>query len=306
MVSVVTGGAGYIGGHLVDALLQQGNQVLVLDDLSSGNYINSMAKFQRIDLRSQSPKLESCDTMYHLAANPDVRTSMENIEEHFERDVKATLNALESARKSDCKFFIFFSSSTVYGEAKTPTPETAETNPISNYGLFKLMGEEMTRFYSQNYGITALSLRLANITGGRVSHGVVIDFIKKLMKDPTTLEILGNGKQRKSYLHVSDLIQAVLFLKDRHRRGYDYFNVGNEDWITVDEIASIVEEEMGLRPVHVYRDADNGRGWKGDVRLMLLDISKIKSLGWAPTLSSREVIRRATREALRLLGYEKV
>ncbi|AWR99323.1 NAD-dependent epimerase/dehydratase family protein [Metallosphaera hakonensis] len=302
---VVTGGAGYIGGHLVDRLVESGADVVVIDDLSYGKYVNSRAKFLKFDLRLGFPMIEECDTVYHLAANPDVRTSMENVEEHFERDVKVTLNTLEMARRSDCSYFIFFSSSTVYGEAKIPTSEREETNPISNYGLFKLMGEDMVKFYSLNYGISALSLRLANITGGRVSHGVVVDFVRKLMKDPNVLEILGNGKQRKSYLYIDELIAAVLLLREKFKGRYDFYNVGNRDWVTVEEIASIVEEEMGLKPVHKYLDNGDGRGWKGDVRLMLLDISKIEAVGWKPTLSSREVVRRATRDVLRLLGYAK-
>ncbi|QKQ99962.1 NAD-dependent epimerase/dehydratase family protein [Metallosphaera tengchongensis] len=305
MSQVVTGGAGYIGGHLVDKLLDLGKEVISIDDLSFGNYINPKSRFFRTDLRVTFPKVEECDTVFHLAANPDVRTSMENIEDHFERDVKVSLNALEMARVSDCKFFIFFSSSTVYGEAPVPTSEDVETRPISNYGLFKLMGEQMVKFYSDNYGLKAVSLRLANITGGRVSHGVVIDFIKKLLRNPNELEILGNGKQRKSYLYVEDLIDAILLLQNKSIDKYNFYNVGNEDWITVEEIAQIVEDKMNLRPVHRYLDSGDGRGWKGDVRFMLLDISKIKALGWKPKLSSKEVVLRATEDALRLLNYAK-
>ncbi|MEM4074929.1 MAG: NAD-dependent epimerase/dehydratase family protein [Metallosphaera sp.] len=303
MVDVVTGGAGYIGGHLVDKLVSLGRDVIVIDDLSYGRYLNPSVKFEKTDLRSGHPIIEECGTVFHLAANPDVKTSMENVEEHFERDVKVTLNALEMARKSDCRSFFFFSSSTVYGEAKVPTPETEELKPISNYGLFKLMGEQMVQFYSRNYDLISVSLRLANITGGRTSHGVIIDFIKKLMKNPTELEILGNGKQKKSYLHVQDLIDAILLLEERNKEPYNDFNVGNDDWITVEEIARTVESEMKLNPVHRYIDSGDGRGWKGDVRFMLLDITKIKSLGWRPTLTSRQAVQRATQEALKLLGY---
>lgn len=296
---MVTGGAGYIGGHLIDALIESGEEVISIDDFSFGNYVNPKAITIKFDLRKGFPEIPRESVIYHLAANPDVRTSMIDVNEHFERDVKVTLNVLEMARKFDAKEIVFFSSSTVYGEAqKLPTPELAELKPISNYGLFKLIGESMVEFYARNYGIRGVSLRLVNIVGGRQSHGVIVDFIKKLRKTPTTLEILGNGKQRKSYLYIKDLIDAVFTLVNNFRGVYDVYNVGNDDWITVDEIAKIVEEEMGLSPTHVYKDEGGGRGWRGDVRFMLLDISKIKSLGWLPKYSSKEAVRMAVRDVL--------
>jgi Nucleoside-diphosphate-sugar epimerases len=212
---------------------------------------------------------------------------------------------LEAARRSDASFFLFASSSTVYGEAdKLPTPEDHPKRPISFYGLFKQVGEEMVEFYSRNYGIRAVSLRFANVTGGRVSHGVVVDFVRKLLRNKEELEILGNGKQRKSYLYIKDLIEAVFVLLEKFRGVYDAFNVGNLDWVTVDEIARIVEEEMGLKPRHVYKDFGEGRGWAGDVRFMLLDISKITNLGWRPRYGSAEAVRLAVRDVLRSLNVE--
>ncbi|MUM65591.1 NAD-dependent epimerase/dehydratase family protein [Acidianus infernus] len=298
MTSVVTGGAGYIGGHLVDHLIENGEDVISIDDYSSGSYVNEKAQNIKLDLRIAYPTIPKEAIIYHLAANPDVKTSMENIYEHFERDVKVTLNVMEMARKYDAKMVIFFSSSTVYGEGKIPTTEFDEIKPISNYGLFKVLGEEILKFYTRNYGIRGISLRLANITGGRISHGVVIDFIKKLRKNKEVLEILGNGKQSKSYLYITDLLSAVDVIVKYFKGLYDTFNIGNDDWVTVDEIARIVEEEMGLSPKHVYVDAGEGRGWKGDVRFMLLDTSKIKSFGWLPKYSSAQAVRLAVRDAL--------
>ncbi|AAK40511.1 NAD-dependent epimerase/dehydratase family protein [Saccharolobus solfataricus] len=308
---IVTGGAGYIGGHLVDYLISKNLEVIVIDDLSYGKYRNEKAKFVMFDLRQNMgelvEKLEKNPIIYHLAANPDVRTSMINVEEHFERDVKVTLNVMELARRVDAEKVIFTSSSTVYGEtSKIPTPESEELKPISNYGLFKLLCENIVKYYAEQYGIKSISTRLANITGGRVSHGVVIDFIKKLKDNPNLLEILGNGKQRKSYLYIDDLIEAFVMLEKKVNRIYDVFNIGNNDSITVDEIAKIVIDEMKLSPRITYKNPTaDGRGWPGDVRLMLLDISKIsREVGWSPKMSSREVIRQAVKDLL--YGYKSV
>ncbi|ACP36127.1 NAD-dependent epimerase/dehydratase family protein [Saccharolobus islandicus] len=309
---IVTGGAGYIGGHLVDYLVSKNLEVIVIDDLTYGRYRNEKAKFIMFDLRQGSiveltEKLEKKPIIYHLAANPDVRTSMINIEEHFERDVKVTLNVMELARKVDAEKVIFASSSTVYGETKKiPTPESEELKPISNYGLFKLLCENVVKYYAEQYGIKSISARLANITGGRVSHGVVVDFVKKLRNNPNLLEILGNGKQRKSYLYINDLIEAFMMLEEKVNKIYDVFNIGNTDWISVDEIAKIVIDEMRLSPRIIYKDLTaEGRGWPGDVRVMLLDISKIsKEIGWSPKMGSREVIRQAVRDLL--YGYKSV
>jgi UDP-glucose 4-epimerase len=306
MSYVITGGAGYIGSHLVDALTKLYNDIVVIDDFSNGNYVNKKAKYLKIDLRDSSTsslKIQAGSILYHLAANPDVRTSMINSYEHFSRDVIATFNVLEMARRNDVSLLVFASSSTVYGETdKIPTPENAELKPISNYGVFKLLGEHLLEYYSRVYGIKGISIRLANVTGGRVSHGVIKDFVEKLRKNPYKLEILGNGKQRKSYIYITDVIDAFLTLEKKFNGLYDAFNVGNEDWITVDEIAKIVEEEMNLTPVHEYIDKGEGRGWVGDVRFMLLDISKIKQLGWKPNYSSAQAVRLAVRDLI--YGYK--
>ncbi|MFP3232345.1 MAG: NAD-dependent epimerase/dehydratase family protein [Sulfolobaceae archaeon] len=306
MSYVITGGAGYIGSHLVDALTKLYNDIVVIDDFSNGNYVNKKAKYLKIDLRDSSTsslKIPAGSILYHLAANPDVRTSMINSYEHFSRDVIATFNVLEMARRNDVSLLVFASSSTVYGETdKIPTPENAELKPISNYGVFKLLGEHLLEYYSRVYGIKGISIRLANVTGGRVSHGVIKDFVEKLRKNPYKLEILGNGKQRKSYIYITDVIDAFLTLEKKFNALYDTFNVGNEDWITVDEIAKIVEEEMNLTPVHEYVDKGEGRGWVGDVRFMLLDISKIKQLGWKPNYSSAQAVRLAVRDLI--YGYK--
>ncbi|MEM4041833.1 MAG: NAD-dependent epimerase/dehydratase family protein [Saccharolobus sp.] len=300
---LIIGGAGYIGSHLVDRLISQNFEVTIIDDFSYGKNVNSRANIIRFDLRKTEElnrlEIEKGQIFYHLAANPDVRTSMINIEEHFERDVKVTLNVMELARKRDAAKVIFTSSSTVYGETnKIPTPESEKPKPISNYGLFKLLCENIIEYYSNLYGIKSVVARLANITGGRVTHGVVIDLITKLSRNKNTLEVLGNGKQKKSYLYIDDLIDALLTLEQKVDKQFDVYNVGNEDWITVDEIVDLILNRLNLKPEIIYKDSGEGRGWKGDVRFMLLDISKIKELGWKPRLNSRETIIRAIDDVL--------
>ncbi len=300
---VILGGAGYIGGHLTDHLIKKGSEVVVIDDFSLGNYINRDAKIIKYDLRipitNEFNEIEKGSIFYHLAAHPDVKSSMTNILEHFERDVKVTLNVMELARKKDAVKVIFTSSSTVYGESNIiPTPETAELRPISNYGLFKLLCENIVNYYATQYGIKSTITRLANIIGGRVTHGVIIDFVNKLKSNPNVLKILGNGKQRKSYLYINDLIEAFFILETRDNNTFNVYNVGNEDWITVDEIADIVISEMGVNPKIIYEDSGEGRGWPGDVRFMLLDITKIKKLGWKPKLTSKDAVRKTVKDIL--------
>jgi len=312
MKAVVTGGAGFIGSHVVEDLIKKGFEVVVIDNLSSGNpdnlknaYVSGRVKLVVDDLKvygSWINEFRDANVVYHLAANPEVKTSITNPRKHFEENVLATFNVLEACREYKVKNLVFASTSTVYGDAKTiPTPEDySPLEPISIYGASKLASENLILSYSLIYGIKSLILRFANIVGPRQTHGVVVDFINKLRLNPSTLEILGDGTQRKSYLHVQDLIEGInvaeRYLRESNLR-YLVINVGNEDWITVKEIADLVVSEMNLSNVtYVFKPAtEDGRGWVGDVKFMLLDISKLKSLGWRPKYTSKEAIRSTIR-----------
>ncbi|RLG79413.1 MAG: UDP-glucose 4-epimerase [Thermoprotei archaeon] len=311
--AVVTGGAGFIGSNLVEYLLREDvDEVVVIDNLSSGRReFLSHIKDGRLrlivsDLKKPDPtwveEFRSADIVYHFAANPEVRTSVTDPEIHFQENVVASFNVLEACRKGGVKELVFASSSTVYGDAvKFPTPEDYHPLvPISIYGAAKLAVENLITTYSVLYGIKGAILRFANIVGPRQSHGVIVDFIRKLRENPHRLEILGDGTQKKSYLHVSDLLKGMSYILDYLRRSdepFQIFNLGNKDWVNVVEIADLVTEEMGLSNVeYVFKPATpDGRGWKGDVKFMLLDISRIESLGWTPRLSSKEALREAVR-----------
>jgi len=305
---LVTGGAGFIGSHLVDMLMARGEEVCVIDNLSTGSLENIKQwlesprfTFIKGDLLDISD-LGDYDIIFHLAANPEVRVSSESPEVHFQQNVVATYNLLERVRGSKTDVVVFASTSTVYGEAsKIPTPEDyAPLKPISVYGASKLACEALISAYAHTYNFRAVIFRLANIVGSRSRHGVIVDFIRKLRRNTEELEVLGDGNQRKSYLHVSDCVQAMLLGLEKAQSRVEVYNIGSEDQVDVRTIARVVVEEMGLKDVRLKftGGVDGGRGWKGDVKNMLLDITKLRSLGWRPRLNSLDAVRRATKELL--------
>ena len=307
MKVIVTGGAGFLGSHIVDRLLDQGENTFIIDNFSSGsleNIAHHLGKknfnFSKADLRRPEewiPAFKETKAVFHYAANPDVRTSVLNPELHFNENILATFNVLEAIRKYDVEYLIFSSSSTVYGEPSTiPTPETyISMEPISLYGVFKLACENLIRTYSKLYGFKYLILRYANIVGRRSNHGVIYDFVNKLRENPSVLDILGDGSQKKSYMYVDDAVDATMHLYNlltRNKLKHLIYNVGSEDWITVLDIANIVVHEMGLTDVvfHLNPQTEDGRGWVGDVKLMLLDITRLKMEGFTPKYNSSDAV----------------
>ncbi|HTY14165.1 MAG TPA: NAD-dependent epimerase/dehydratase family protein [Methanoregulaceae archaeon] len=307
MFAVVTGGAGFIGSHLVDTLVAQGNEVLVVDSLCAGRreciarHIDTgVARFVRADLLCDGwqEHIEGADRVFHLAADPDVRQSAIDPEPTMQNNIMATYRVLEAMRKYEVPEIIFTSTSTVYGEATViPTPEDyAPLLPVSVYGASKLACEALISSYCYSFGMKAWIYRFANIVGGRSGHGVITDFIRKLKENPTELEILGDGKQVKSYLEVHECVAAMLFAL-RTKGTVNIFNIGSEDWIDVKSIAEIVAEEMHLPDVK-FRFTGGKRGWVGDVPKMQLSIDRIKGKRWKPQIGSRESVRLAVRDLL--------
>lgn len=306
---IVTGGAGFIGSHIVDRLLLRGNEVIVIDNLSSGKmeYLkehieNPDFKFIRLDLLNLDDlkkTIKDADAVFHLAANPDVRLGVSDTRVHLEQNIIATYNLLEAMRVNKLKNILFTSTSTVYGEATIiPTPENyGPLVPISLYGASKLACEALITSYCSTFDMNSWLFRFANIVGPRGTHGIIIDFINKLRNDPDFLEILGDGKQNKSYIHVYDCVEAILFAMENSTDMVNIFNIGSDDTINSTRIGEIVVEEMGLKDVE-FKYTGGSRGWKGDVPKMLLSIDKIRSLGWKPVYNSEKSVRDTTRSLL--------
>ncbi|MEM1657921.1 MAG: GDP-mannose 4,6-dehydratase [Candidatus Jordarchaeales archaeon] len=313
--ALVTGGCGFIGSHLVDALVVRECEVVVLDNLSGstvenieGHIKSGKVKLVVGDLRDYE-KVEKCvrdvDIVFHFAAQADVRRSVSEPRLDYEINVQGTINVLEAMRNSDARKMVFASSGgTLYGDAKqVPTPENLTPRPISPYGAAKAACEMYLSAYHACYGISSLSLRYANIIGPRSTHGVIYDFYWKLKKNPKKLEILGDGSQTKSYLYVSDCVDATIHLTERFT-GFDVYNVGSEEVTTVREIAKIVVSELGLTDVE-FCYTGGERGWIGDVPLVILDISKLKETGWKPKVSTEEGIKRYVRWLVEKYGSVK-
>ena len=246
------------------------------------------------DADSITKAVKQCqpDIVFHLAANPDVRLGAIDTNIHFQQNIVATYNLLEEMRIAGVKKIVFTSSSTVYGEASIiPTPENyGPLVPISLYGASKLAAEALITAYCHTFDMEAKIYRFANVVGPRSTHGVIYDFINKLRKNPKELEILGDGSQKKSYLYIDDCIDAMLFGLKSNKK-VEIFNIGSEDWINVKKIAEIVSQEMNLNPKFIFTGGVDGRGWKGDVKIMRLAIDKLKKLGWKPRYNSEQAVR---------------
>jgi len=312
MKYLVTGGAGFIGSNLVDALMNEGHEVIAFDNLSSGkeDYVAHHIgndKFELIQGDLLCPDsiqnaMKDIDFVFHLAANPDVRHGIERTRIDLEQGTIATHNLLELMRKNGVKKIAFSSSSTVYGEAtELPTPETyGPMLPISLYGASKLACEGMISSYCHSFDMQAWMFRFANVIGHRGTHGVLVDFINKLKKDSANLEILGDGKQKKSYFLAQDCVAGIIMGTRNSNEQVNVFNLACEEWTDVTEVADIVTQEMGLENVQ-YNYTGGSRGWVGDIPRTWLSIDKAKAMGWNPTHSSEEAVRLAVRDLLKSL-----
>ena len=312
-MELVTGGAGFIGSHLVDALVAQGKSVRVLDNFSSGReeflaHHNGrsgveVVKADLLDFDAVKAAMEGIDTVHHLAANPDIRLGTEVTDTDLRQGTVATYNVLEAMRHAGVERISFSSSSAIYGEASVmPTPETyGPVKPISLYGASKLASEALITAWCGTFGAKAWIHRFANIVGPRGTHGVIYDFVHKLKEDPSRLEVLGNGRQEKSYMSAEDCVGAMLHLVDAVDDEVNLFNLGTGDTCSVRRIAEIVVDESGLRGVSVeYTGGD--RGWAGDVPKTSLDVESLFSTGFTPRMRSEQAIRETAKALIGEIG----
>jgi len=309
---LVTGGAGFIGSHLVDRVVEEADETIVLDNLSTGRMENLADASRKmgfrfvqgdlLDLGVIKKAFNGCEIVFHMAANPEVRIGIDDPEVDFQQNLVATRNILEAMRlSSTAKHLVFASTSTVYGDATViPTPEEyGPMVPISLYGASKLGCEALIMAYCHMFDLTAVINRFANVVGSRSRHGVIFDFIQKLRANPTELEFLGDGSQNKSYLLVDDCVNAFLHGLNHEGGRLEVFNVGSEDRVDVKQIAQVVIDTMGLKNTRWrFTGGVDGRGWRGDVKEMQLDITKIRALGWKPKHNSLDAITEATRSIL--------
>ncbi len=294
----MTGAAGFIASHLVDALLRDGAEVIGWDNMSSGNdeFLDDARRSGRfrliqgdvLDLLGLTSAMSGADLVCHLSANADVRFGTDHPRRDLEQNTIGTHNVLEAIRTNGVRRIVFSSTGSVYGRTSVfPTPEDGPF-PIqtSLYGASKLAGEALISAYAEGFGLKAMVLRFVSILGPRYTHGHVFDFYKKLRADPTRLEVLGNGKQRKSYLHVDDCINAIQTVIRQADAPYEVFNLGTDEYCTVDDSIGWICSELGLSPRLDYGGGESG--WIGDNPFIFLDCSKLRRLGWAPRHTIKE------------------
>ena len=298
MKAFVSGGAGFIGSNLVDRLLDVGHEVTVYDNLSTGllkflEYARDFDSFRLVegdllDEGSLSEAIAGHEFVFHLAANADVRFGTEHPRRDLEQNTIVTNNVLEAMRKNGISKIAFASTGSVYGDATViPTPENAPF-PIqtSLYAASKMAGEGLIAAYCGGFGFQSWIFRFVSILGERYTHGHVFDFYRKLKQNPLRLEVLGNGKQRKSYLYIQDCIDAMLFALEKSNESVNVLNLGVDGYCEVNDSIGWICEELGVTPKLEYSGGD--RGWIGDNPFIFLDTSKIRDLGWKPKLSIQE------------------
>ena len=316
MRALVTGGAGFIGSHLIDRLVARGDDVVVIDNLSSGDVgfmqphlDNGRVRLVEGDICNPADvgraMAMEIDCVFHLAANPDIRLGTRITDTDLQQGTVATYNILEAMRLNDVDRIVFASSSVVYGEdAPLPTPEDhGPCMPISLYGASKQAGEGLISSWVGTFGLQAWIFRFANIIGARGTHGVIFDFIHKLKNDPTRLEVLGNGLQEKSYMEVGDCVDAMLHVMANAHQPLNLFNLGSHDTASVRRIAEIVVEVTGCADARIeYTGGD--RGWAGDIPRSRLGIDKLLQTGFDVAMNSEEAIRYTATCLLDEIGLE--
>jgi len=301
----VTGGAGFIGSHIVDRLAQIATNVTIYDNFSTGQqqFISHHAGNPKIrvvradvlDGERLKEEMANCDVVFHLQANADVRGGIQRTRVDLEQNTIATWNVLEAMRINEIKHIVFASSATVYGEPDVfPTPESYAPLQTSLYGASKLACEAMIQAYSEYFGITCYIFRFVSWIGERYSHGVIFDFVKKLRDNTQMLEILGDGKQHKSYLDVIDGVEGIFYAVEHAKDLKNVFNLGHDEFMNVLDLADIVVEQLGLKGVR-YATTGGKRGWLGDSPFVHLDTIKLKALGWRPQVSIERGIRNTVR-----------
>jgi len=308
MKILITGGAGFIGSHLVDHLIDQKHNVKVYDNLSGGKHSfikhhekNKNFKFVKADLadlKTLKKETTGIDMVYHLAANSDISKGITDPSIDFKQTTQNTFNLLLAMRHNGIKKIFFTSGSGIYGDVgSTYTKESfGPLVPVSMYGATKLSAEAMIYAFSNFYNIQAYILRPANIIGPRLTHGVIFDFIKRLRKYPKKLQILGDGKQSKSYLYVMDVIKAIDLVVKKSKKKINIFNIASNSFITVNSIADVITGEMEINP---KREWTGGKiGWKGDVAKVRINNDKITALGWKPKYNSKEAVIKTVRVVL--------
>jgi len=304
----ITGGAGFIGSHLTDALIRS-HEVTVFDNLSSGkrthfaHYVERKGfRFIQGDLKDLDYLKEASkghDAVFHFASNPDIARGVLETDLDLKEGTLLTYHVLEAMRLNGIKNITYTSGSGIYGDqgARPVAEDFGPLLPVSLYGANILASEGLISAFCHMFGMSAHIFRLANVVGARQTHGVAFDFIRKLEEKPGSLEILGDGKQSKSYIHVEDVVGAMLYVHNRSHEVLNVYNVATDDYVDVTAIARIVVRERGLDDVEfVY--TGGARGWKGDVPVVRFDLRKIHGLGWAAKYPSAEAITKSVRELL--------
>lgn len=308
---LVTGGAGFIGSHLVDYLIKENHKIVCVDNLLLGReaFIEHHKrkpnfKFIKADLLDkinleQIFKEHAFDCVFHMAANSDIQQGAMYAHIDLNNTFMTTFNVLECMKQYNVKQIIFASSSVIYGELNQSLHEDiGPLFPISLYGAAKLSSEAYISAFCENYGMRSWIIRFPNVVGERTTHGIIFDFMKKLEINSKELEILGDGKQEKQYLYVKDLVEGILFIWKNSNDKINYFNIGAEGFVTPTRIAEILVEGLGLKNVKFsYTGGD--RGWVGDVPKFKFDLSKLNNLGWKVKLTSEEAVKLAIKQILK-------
>jgi UDP-glucose 4-epimerase len=302
MRAFVTGGGGFIGSTLADRLLAAGHEVTAYDDFSTGqrSFVEGARRNPRyrlvegdvLDEEKLAAALRGHEIVFHLAANADIKEGLQHPRRDLEQNTVATFNVLETMRGVGVTRIAFASTGSVYGEPSVfPTPETCPF-PVqtSLYAASKLAGEGLLSAYASGYGFSAWIFRFVSILGERYTHGHVFDFYKQLRKDPTRLRILGNGLQRKSYLYVQDCVEAMLHAIEQTRSGLHIFNLGTDEYVSVNQSVALITRFLGVSPELSYTGGE--RGWVGDSPFIFLDTRKLRATGWTPRLTIAQSVER--------------